>query len=251
MSSENDLVALEETADASLSKTINMEEKMDEEPRVKAERPFSGDTMEDGVSGSIVRVLRAHIELLQKELDQLTSEYYKKEDENIRFNAKMKELEEDRARLQRSKSIMQTQIEKQKALLETSDKKCEGLQLHVAELNKDMESLDRSSKQAAALQNSAESRLNRATEESQRLKSELDKMKQMNKDKSDEEHHRTVSLLAENNTLKKQKHELIVGFKKQLKLIDILKREKMHLEAAKLLSFKEEEFIKALNWGES
>lgn len=78
--------------------------------------------------------------------------------------------------------------------------------------------------------------------------------------------------------LKKQKAELIVGFKKQLKLIDILKRQKvsvsiialmhtllivfhhtyrgslclqMHFEAAKLLSFTEDEFMKALDWGKS
>lgn len=74
--------------------------------------------------------------------------------------------------------------------------------------------------------------------------------------------------------LKKQKAELILGFKKQLRLIDVLKRQKvranmhiqfrvfhrficfsalsqMHLEAARLLSFTEEEFVKALDWGKS
>lgn len=48
-----------------------------------------------------------------------------------------------------------------------------------------------------------------------------------NKDKIGEEQESKERLLTENNMLKKQKAELIMGFKKQLKLIDILKRQKV------------------------
>lgn len=58
------------------------------------------------------------------------------EDENAKLTAKIKELEEDRVRLQRSVSIQQTQTEKQKALAEESTKKCEALQLQVSALSK-------------------------------------------------------------------------------------------------------------------
>ena len=46
-----------------------------------------------------------------------------------------------------------------------------------------------------------------------------------------------------------QKKELLDAFKAQLKLIDILKRQRTHIEAAKVLGFAEEEFVKALEWG--
>uniref|UniRef100_A0A3Q0R0R7 Testis expressed 9 n=1 Tax=Amphilophus citrinellus TaxID=61819 RepID=A0A3Q0R0R7_AMPCI len=122
------------------------------------------------------------------------------DDENTKLSAKIKELEEDRARLQRTVSIQQTQIEKHRALAEESAKKCDGLQLQVSE------KLNRSHKQAATGHSTVEVRLNRALEEVERLKTQLSKMKQ---------------------------------------------EKNMHLEAAKLLSFTEEEFMKALDWGKS
>ena len=60
----------------------------------------------------------------------------------------------------------------------------------------------------------------------------------------------TQRLAAENMRLRKRQSELILAFKKQAKPIDVLKRQKLHVEAATLLSFTEEEFSKTLELGE-
>ena len=81
------------------------------------------------------------------------------------------------------------------------------------------------------------------------FQSQLSKVSQNSKESSDAERKRMDQLVNENKKLEKQKGELIAGFKKQLKLIDLLKRQRMHIEAAKLLHFTEEEFMKALDLG--
>ncbi|KAM9765781.1 testis-expressed protein 9 isoform 2-T4 [Menidia menidia] len=245
---------VEDAACGFLAATIqSVEEKMEAETHesVVDDVPNVEDCTGSAVLDAQIRVLKAKLRIMQEELDQLSCEYYKRDDENTKLNAKIKELEEDRAKLQKTISIQQTQMDKHKALAEESAKKCDGLQQQVAALHKEIENLNRSQKQAAAVHSTVEIRLNRALEEVERLKTQLNKKEQMNKDKISEEHQSKENILAENRMLKKQKAELIVGFKKQLKLIDILKRQKMHFEAAKLLSFTEEEFMKALDWGKS
>ena len=49
----------------------------------------------------------------------------------------------------------------------------------------------------------------------------------MEQDAADEDKRRLEQLTSENRCLEKQKNELMSGFRKQMKLIDILKRQKV------------------------
>ncbi|XP_024274687.1 testis-expressed protein 9 [Oncorhynchus tshawytscha] len=252
-----DVAVLEDFVDFSLSKTIrNIEGKLDDgdthdnthDNLTEDIMPSVGDEMG---SDAQIRFLKAKLCVMQEEFNRLSYECNKKDDANSSLSTNLKEVEEDRARLQKTTNIQQTQIEKHRALAEESNRKGDGLQQQVTALQKEIEGLKRAQKQATTNHSAIEVRLNRALEEVERSKTQLTKIKQMSKDTADQEHNKIETLKAENKKLEKQKAELIVGFKKQLKLIDILKRQKMHFEAAKMLSFTEEEFMKALDWGKS
>ncbi|XP_015666474.1 testis-expressed protein 9 [Protobothrops mucrosquamatus] len=196
-----------------------------------------------------IRFLKAKLRVMQEELDAIGQECSKKDEENENVSSHLKEVEEERGRLQRAASLHQSQVEKYKLLSEEANRKSESLQQKLSMLEKELENLKRAQKQAAATQGTTDIRLNRALEEAEKYKMELNKLKQSNKDVVNQEHKKLEELKIENKRLEKQKEELVAGFKKQLKLTDILKRQKMHIESAKMLSFTEEEFMKALEWG--
>jgi hypothetical protein len=93
---------------------------------------------------------------------------------------------------------------------------------------------------------SREVRLTRALEEVDKLKAALAAAEAGNGAKGLGQQREMAVLQAENRRLERQKMELLGAFKKQMRLIDVLKRQKIHLEAARLLHFTEEEFMKAL-----
>ncbi|XP_034017585.1 testis-expressed protein 9 isoform X2 [Thalassophryne amazonica] len=245
----NDEAAVEDSGDFSLTKMIQcVEQKLNDaaiHEKVVDDVPNTGGNIGSGPQKQLLQA----VPLVREKLDELLHESRKKDDEIRKLKAKIKEIEGDRSRLQKTTTIQQTQLEKHKALAEESANKCNCLQVQLTGLHKELESLNKSQKEAARGHSTTEIRLNRALEETEQLKSQLSKMQEMSKEKMKKELQSKENLIAENKTLKKQKAELIGGFKRQLKLIDILKREKMHFEAAKLLSFTEDDFMKALDWG--
>ncbi|XP_019389067.1 PREDICTED: testis-expressed sequence 9 protein isoform X3 [Crocodylus porosus] len=248
-----DVAIPEDFTDFSLAKTISkIEGKLEEEnlPDNVDDDILPSVGSEIGVEAQI-RFLKAKLRVMQEELDNVVCECSKKDDENRNLNSQLKDTEEERSRLQRTVGIQQSQIEKYKILSEEANRKSEGLQQQLTAVEKELENLKRVQKQASTSQSATEVRLNRALEEAERYRMELNKLKQNNKDIANQELKKFEELKIQNKRLEKQKGELMAGFKKQLKLIDILKRQKMHIEAAKMLSFTEEEFMKALEWGSS
>ena len=85
----------------------------------------------------------------------------------------------------------------------------------------------------------------------------VDKFKQILLDRkatsigSDEKYRKDYKDLKQKVTdIEKKNKDLLHGFRVQMQLIDVLKRQKIHIEASRMLAFTEKEFQSVLDWGE-
>lgn len=195
-----------------------------------------------------IRFFKAKLKVLQEELESMQQSLKQKDDENTKLVGRLKEFEDERQKQTRLTQAQQATIDKLKKQNEESSLKFASLDVQVKNLKKENEQLKQDSKKYSQDQSQIELKYNRALDEIEKLKQQLHKQQSSTKDLNENERKRVEQLQFENKKLEKQKQELIQAFKKQLKLIDILKKQKLHLESARLLQFTEDEFIKALEW---
>ncbi len=117
-------------------------------------------------------------------------------------------------------------------------------------MQREAASANREHKSRRVEQETKDAKLNRALEEIDRLKAQLKSDELIYRETLEASKQEKERLVGENRRLSKHRADLVNAFKKQMKLIDVLKRQKLHLEAAKMLSFTEEEFAKTLEYGD-
>lgn len=149
------------------------------------------------------------------------------EEQNERNNLKLKESDDDRTRLNRVINTLQDQLDKSKKLSTETKSKLDTTEVELNSLRKEYEQSKRQTKKQQQDQTQTDTKLNRALEEAERYKQQLSKVQQTTKDASEQEKRKIEQLTNENRRLEKQRLELMNAFKRQLKLIDILKKQKV------------------------
>ena len=96
-----------------------------------------------------------------------------------------------------------------------------------AAARKEADAQDKARKALEAEKRARDVRLNRALEEADKLRAQLKDAKEAKTDGSDSVRAECARLAAEVKRLGRQKTEILNAFKKQMKLVDILKRQKV------------------------
>ncbi|EQC39819.1 hypothetical protein SDRG_03239 [Saprolegnia diclina VS20] len=157
-------------------------------------------------------------------------------------------LQADEKDLQRKAVQTTTVLEKQKHTQMSHEAKYLEAEADLASKTFALDDAKRSEAKAAMAAKAIEIRLERALQDVEKVKRELrDERATKGGPAVPKVDHDKV--LRDTKRAEKQKSELLVAYKKQAKLIEVLKRQRIHLEAAKDLELTEAEFAKTVDLG--
>jgi chromosome segregation ATPase len=187
---------------------------------------------------------------LQDELSKTIKELAARNSEVQELQQEAKQAGSEKERLRKINCTAEQTLERDKKKISEFDRKMEELQRERSELVKERDQLDIRRKKLEAEVVSKDARINRLTEECERYKSAAKDIGTQDRDRAAADKRETDRLTSEVKKLERQRAELVNAFKKQMKLIDVLKRQRAHVEAARVLSFTEDEFIRILELGD-
>mmetsp|Transcript_8239 Transcript_8239/g.16623 ORF Transcript_8239/g.16623 Transcript_8239/m.16623 type:complete len:372 (+) Transcript_8239:17-1132(+) len=162
---------------------------------------------------------------------------------------KFKAQNDELKRLQKSVADLTSSNTKLTGTYDRSKESVESYKREVSELKKELSRLNKEKSASEKEHRSREVRLARALEECDRFKATLSSATSETKGMGEDYKKEIDKSKAMVRALERQRGELLAAFKKQGRLVEVLKRQKVHTEAVKLLEFTEEEFVKVLDWG--
>ena len=193
------------------------------------------------------RYQKARIVVLEEECLRAKEAMKIAEKEKKMAVGNLSNLKSEKNKIDRKYEHCRSLYEKQKEENKKLSTSAKASEREVIKLRRELQDAIKATKKANAGGNNNQVRYNRVVEENERLREKVKDLEATIKDEGDSQKVQKEKLAGECRRLERQRNELLTAFKKQMKLIDILKRQKMHIESAKLLHFTEQEFSKALD----
>ncbi|KAI8467221.1 MAG: hypothetical protein J3K34DRAFT_42954 [Monoraphidium minutum] len=199
-----------------------------------------------GNGEATARLLRARVRSLEEQLQAAVDSAAAKDAALVEAQRELRAQEQERAAAAKAQKALQAQVERSKRAAQAAREAQAAQEAALKEREREEAKAHSGRKLAEQEARAREVRLARALEEVERHKALL----QEERDGRDASKSDTQRLAGDNARLERQKNSLLAAFRKQLRLIDVLRRQKAHLEAARCLAFTEEEFMRALEAGQ-
>jgi len=207
-----------------------------------------GCIIDEGMgSNATIRVQKAKIKGLQDRLIQANQNKINLDEEIKKLKNRYGARDIEGEKMRKELSSLRKKFDRLEGDNEIKKNTIEELKNEVSQMRRELASSQALTKDVERERNSREVRLTRALGECERYKAQITRHAEA-RERDSGTNKKDKELLSRVKSLEKQRCDLLLVFKKQMKLIEILKRQKVHVEAAKLLSFTEEEFLSVLDW---
>ncbi|CEM33433.1 unnamed protein product [Vitrella brassicaformis CCMP3155] len=223
------------------------EERVIDDVFINTHVPMGGDVT---TLHATIRLQKARILSLQEELQRRTQELGTHRHELVSCQEEAKGLRDDVKKLQRQTQHLETNLEKNIKKNDDFSQRLSSTESMLADVRREKEQLRTQLRKADVEVGGKEKRLGRLQEELDKYRSQLRDKRTDDRERASADRQTVDRLMAEVKKLERQRGELVSVFKKQAKLIDNLKRQKIHMEAARVLGFTEEEFYRLLDLDE-
>jgi len=197
---------------------------------------------------AMIRLQKARIEALDLQLKVALSAKHDAEDMASKLRMQLKESCQENKRLQNSLTGTNSLAGKGNSEEKSTKDMVDDLKLELNRTKRELESAQKSLKVAESEHKGREIKLSRALQEVEKYKRTIENTASEKRQDSEGIRKENEKLSRQIKLLERQRKELLAAFKKQMKLIEILKRQKVHAEAARLLQFTEDEFMKVIEW---
>lgn len=228
-----------------LTPSLNKPEPVPTEPTIAGITLTASAGQLDNLQAT-VRYQKARVVALQEELDKVTRINRDREAEAATLRQELRIAQEENKKWLKKANSADTEIDKIAKKATNVESAMKQTDEELTDLRRQRDIDQAALKKIDAECKAKEVKLNRLIEENDRLKSSLKEFKAAEREKVGLEKEVGDKLAGDVKRLTKQRNELINVFKKHLKLIDILRRQKTHLEAARMLNFTEDEFVTAV-----